>query len=79
MKSKNICKDLNFGDCELAILRIAVDKADEKIARRTVNSDDIAKIIKIVEDFIKRKNLVCYGGTAINNIYQKKTNFIIKK
>ena len=78
MKSKNICKDLNFGDCELAILRIAVDKADEKIARRTVNSDDIAKIIKIVEDFIKRKNLICYGGTAINNILPESEQFYNK-
>ena len=33
MKTKNICKDLNFSDCELAILRIAVDKAEEKIAK----------------------------------------------
>jgi len=78
MKSKNICKELNFADCELAILRIAVDKADEKIARRTVNSDDIAKIIKIVEDFIKRKNLICYGGTAINNILPESEQFYNK-
>ena len=31
MKQKNVCKDLNFSDCELAILRMAVDKAEEKI------------------------------------------------
>ena len=49
MKSKNVCKELNFADCELAILRIAVDKADTKMARRTVNSDDISKIIKIAK------------------------------
>ena len=78
MKSKNICKDLNFGDCELAILRIAVDKADEKMAKRVVNSDDISKIIQIVEDFIKRKNLICYGGTAINNILPESEQFYNK-
>ena len=50
MKQKNICKDLNFSDCELAILRMAVDKAEEKIGKRVVNSEDIQKIINVVED-----------------------------
>jgi hypothetical protein len=78
MKPKNICKDLNFNDCELAILRMAVDKAEEKIAKRVVNSDDIKKIIKIVENFIQRKNLICYGGTAINNILPEEDQFYNK-
>ena len=79
MKEKNICKDLTFADCELAILRMAVDKAQEKIGKRIVNSEDIKKIIKIVEDFIKRKNLVCYGGTAINNILPEEDKFYNKE
>ena len=78
MKSKNICKDLSFDDCELAILRMAVDKAEEKMGRRNVNSDDIKKIIKVVEDFIRRKNLICYGGTAINNILPSEDQFYNK-
>lgn len=78
MKPKNICKDLTFSDCELAILRMAVDKAEEKIAKRIVNSDEIKKIIKIVEDFIKKKNLICYGGTAINNILPADDQFYNK-
>ena len=78
MKQKNICKDLTFNDCELAILRMAVDKAEEKMAKRIINSDDIKKIIKIVEDFIKVKNLICYGGTAINNILPQEDQFYNK-
>ena len=78
MKPKNICKDLTFNDCELAILRMAVDKAEEKIAKRVVQSDEIKKIIKIVEDFIKKKNLICYGGTAINNILPAEDQFYNK-
>jgi hypothetical protein len=78
MKSKNVCKDLTFDDCELAILRMAVDKAEEKIAKRVVNSDDIKRIIQIVEDFIKEKNLICYGGTAINNILPSDDQFYNK-
>ena len=77
-KNKNVCKDLTFDDCELAILRMAVDKAEEKIARRVINSGEIKNIIKIVEDFIKRKNLICYGGTAINNILPSEDQFYNK-
>jgi hypothetical protein len=79
MKSKNVCKDLTFDDCELAILRMAVDKAEEKIAKRVVNSEDIKNIIKIVEDFIKQKKLICYGGTAINNILPTEDQFYNKE
>ena len=79
MKSKNICKDLTFEDCELAILRIAVDNAEEKIAKRVINSEDVKNIIKIVEDFIKKKNLICYGGTAINNILPIEDQFYNKE
>ena len=78
MKKSNECKGLTFEDCELTILRMAVDKAEEKIGKRIVNSEDIKKIIKIVEDFIKRKNLICYGGTAINNILPTEEQFYNK-
>ena len=52
MKQENICKDLNFSDCELAILRMAVDKAEEKLGKRLIQSDELKKIISIVETFI---------------------------
>jgi hypothetical protein len=58
---------------------MAVDKAEEKIARRVVQSDEIKRIIKIVEDFIKRKALICYGGTAINNILPSDDQFYNKE
>jgi hypothetical protein len=77
--NKNICKGLTFSDCELAILRMSVDKAEEKMGRRIVNSDDIQKIIQIVENFIKQKNLICYGGTAINNILPSDDQFYNKE
>ena len=75
MKQKNICKGLKFSDCELTILRMAVDKAEEKIGKRIVNSEDVQKIIDIVEEFLKLQNLICYGGTAINNILPEEDKF----
>jgi hypothetical protein len=77
--NKNVCdKNISFSDCELAILRLAVDKAEEKMGKRVVESEEVQKIIHIVETFIKRKNLICYGGTAINNILPKEAQFYNK-
>ena len=75
---KKVCKDMSFSECELAILRMAVDNAEEKMGNRKVNSEDIQKMIDIVEEFIKRKKLICYGGTAINNILPEEDRFYNK-
>jgi len=76
---KNQCNKLSFEECELSILRIAIDNAEKKIGRRVVNSEEIKKIINIVEVFIKKKNLICYGGTAINNILPIEEQFYNKE
>ena len=61
-------KKLTFQEKELEILRNAVDRVENQAARELINSPQIKKIIEIVEMFIRKKKLVCYGGTAINNI-----------
>jgi hypothetical protein len=76
MKVPKQCdKSMNFNECELAVLRSAVDLAQEKIGKRNVNTPEIQEMITIVENFIRRKNLICYGGTAINNILPKEDQF----
>ena len=60
---------------ELNILRKAVDKAEDKANKNFLNSQIIGEIINIVEEFIKKKKLICYGGTAINNILPQKYQF----
>jgi len=76
---KEICdKKMTFNDCELAILRAAVDKAEERQGRKTANSPEIKRIITIVENFLRKKQLICYGGTAINNILPKQEQFYNK-
>jgi hypothetical protein len=73
---KNICdKSMSFQECELAILRSAIDKAEERSGRAVANSAEVKKIIGIVENFIRRKKVICYGGTAINNILPKADQF----
>ena len=63
---------MNFAECELAILRMQVDQAQEKNAKRAVNTPEIKKMINIVEKFIKEKKLVCYGGISINALLPDK-------
>lgn len=59
-------KSLTFQECELAILRSAVDLAETKMGKRLVNTPEVQEMIQIVEDFLKKKNLICYGGVAID-------------
>ena len=61
-------KDLTFEECELTILRSAVDLAQEKMAKKVLNSPEIQDIIRVVEDFLRKKQLVTYGGSALNEI-----------
>ena len=68
-------RNMTFEECELSILRMAVDKAESKIGREQVNSQEVKDIIEIVEKFIKDRQLICYGGTAINNILPKSDQF----
>jgi len=47
---------MTFEDCELAILRHAVEETETKHGQSTVNSPEIQKMLVIVEDFIINKN-----------------------
>lgn len=40
-----------------------------------MSNKDVLDMITIVEQFLRRKRLVCYGGTAINNILPKPLQF----
>jgi hypothetical protein len=71
-----ICDNkMTFQECELAILRQAVDETEKIQGEKIAKNDEIKKILLIVENFIRKKKLVCYGGTAINNILPKQAQF----
>ena len=76
MRKKTLCKkEMKYSDCELQILRTAVDEAEKKMANRVVNTPQVQKIMEIVEDFLRNNKLMCYGGTAINNILPLEDQF----
>jgi hypothetical protein len=69
LRNKKICdKNMSFSECEIAILRIQIDKIEKKVGQRLVNNEDIKKILGIVETFIRNKGLICYGGLAIDKL-----------
>jgi hypothetical protein len=75
-----VCENkMTFEECELAVLRQAVDENEKLKGKSIVQSEEIQNILKIVEEFIINKKLVCYGGTAINNILPKYAQFYDKE
>ena len=66
---------MTFQECELAILRQAVDDSDLNKKKKAANSKDVKKMIEIVEDFLRDTKCICYGGTAINNILPEESQF----
>ena len=63
---------------ELEVLRAAVDKAEAQAGKKLTHSEEVKEIITIVETFLREKKLICYGGTAINNILPTQDQFYDK-
>jgi hypothetical protein len=67
-----------FEEKELEILRETVDLVEKRKGEKIIQDPKIQKVISIVEKFIADKKLVCYGGTAINNILPENAQFYNK-
>jgi hypothetical protein len=63
---------------EIELIQNAIKIAEIKKNRNLTKSPVIKNIFKILEDFLKEKKLVCYGGTAINNILPTSDQFYNK-
>ena len=68
-------KNLSFEEKELELLRKSVDIAETTLGKKIKESNDVDSIIKVLEDFMRRKKVVTYGGTAINNILPENDQF----
>ena len=55
----DLCDDkMTFQDCELAILRNAVDKAEENTSTKLASSELVKEMIRLLEQFLIRKKCV---------------------
>lgn len=78
-KNNKACTpQMTFQQCELAILREAVDEIGLKEKYELVNSEEVKNIILVVEEFLIKEKLLCYGGTAINNLLPEQDKFYDK-
>jgi hypothetical protein len=69
------CKGLTFQECETLLLQNVVERIERKKGEELMSKPEIKKIITILEDFLKKKERICYGGTAINNLLPKEDRF----
>lgn len=65
-------------ELEQELVKQAVENIEAKIGAKKTSDPKIKDIIAIVERFIKKQGLVCYGGTAINNILPEEAQFYDK-
>ena len=49
--------------------------AQEQIDRETAGNPEVKKMIKVVQEFIETHRVMCYGGTAINNLLPPQDRF----
>lgn len=68
----------NIEEKELDILKNAVSNIEKIKGSKKMQSPEIKNILIIVEKFIKQRKLICYGGTAINNILPTNKQFYDK-
>jgi len=59
----------------MSILKRAVASAEKTRGTATIKSPEVKLIIKTVETFLRSNPLICYGGTAINNILPPRDQF----
>lgn len=74
----DICKGLTQDECEVTYVRQATDIIEKQKGKSMVDSKEIERIIHILETFLKSKKLLCYGGTAINNLLPEEDQFYDK-
>jgi len=74
-RPKSCPADKTIEECELDILHLAIAKAEQKKKEQGTNVPEIKKIMNIVEDFLRHKKRIVYGGTAQNNILPPKDQF----
>lgn len=68
-------KSRRMEEKELEIVKAAVEAIERRKGKQLVLEPDVQAVIDTVEHFISSKKLVCYGGTAINNIMPEQYRF----
>tara|TARA_B110000967_G_C18899273_1_gene573322 strand:+ start:2665 stop:4104 length:1440 start_codon:yes stop_codon:yes gene_type:complete len=79
MVNKQCPNGIPMEECLLAVLRSSIDKIERKQGGIVIKDPNVQSMLKTVEDFMRKKKVICYGGTAINNILPPEDQFYDKK
>jgi hypothetical protein len=60
---------------QLDIIKQASEEAQAKIDHASAHDDNVLRAIEVVEDFLRKKHRLCYGGQAINAHLPNKYKF----
>jgi hypothetical protein len=60
---------------QLDLVKHAVEEAEDIIHYEQAHNPEIIYALDIIEQFLRRRKRVCYGGTAINAVLPKKLRF----
>jgi len=66
---------MTMEECQMAILNHYIRKNEAIVKQAEIESKGIRKIAELMETFLRKHKLICYGGTAINNILPRKAQF----
>jgi hypothetical protein len=61
-------------ECEQKLLQRAIQESDEKQKNKLL-TEEVLQIVDILKQFMVKKRVICYGGTAINNILPREARF----
>ena len=58
MTKHKLCnKNMTFSDCELTVLRNAVDKSDKIMQKKNLQDPEIRRMLNVIEIFLKKKKI----------------------
>ncbi len=60
---------------QLDIIKQASEEAQHKVDYASAHDDNVIRAIEVVEDFLRKKHRLCYGGQAINAHLPQKYKF----
>ncbi len=67
--------NMTYEECEANIIKHNADKIEKHLNSSLIENQNIKEITQVVEDFLRDRQRVCYGGTAINNTLPKNMQF----
>jgi hypothetical protein len=72
---EKVVSPIHFAQHVIMDIESVSQKAQNIIDYEAANSPSIKKILKVVKQFIQKNRVLCYGGTAINNLLPEVDRF----